>query len=218
MDKALDAGRHPAETLAFFRVYPGMKVAELGAGGGYTTELLARAVGVGGRVYGQNSQFILDRFAQKPWTERLALPQMTNVTRLDAPFDAPFPLDLNDLDLVVNVLFYHDTYWQEVDREAMNRAVFQALRPGGLYGIIDHSAREGDGATAVKTFHRVEEKLVRQEIEAAGFVLVDQSDFLRNPADTRDWNDAPGAAGDRRGTSDRFALLFMKPPLADSGR
>lgn len=210
-DKALDAGRKPAETLAFFRVYPAMKVAELGAGGGYTSELLARAVGHDGHVYGQNSQFILERFAEKPWSERLAKPEMANVTRLDLPFDAPFPAGLNDLDLVVNVLFYHDTYWQGVDRAAMNTAIFQALRPGGLYGIVDHSAREGDGDTAVKTFHRIEERLVRQEIEAAGFELIDEADFLRNPADTRDWNDAPSAAGERRGTSDRFVLLFMKP-------
>jgi predicted methyltransferase len=210
-DRAIDAGRKPGETLAFFRVRPGMKVAELGVGGGYTSELLARAVGRSGHVYGQNSQFLLERFAEKPWSERLAKPELANVTRLDAPFDAPFPGDLNDLDLVVNVLFYHDTYWQEVDRAAMNAAVYAALRPGGLYGIVDHSARAGDGATAVKTFHRIEEHLVREEIEAAGFTLIAEADFLRNPADTRDWNDAPSAAGDRRGTSDRFVLLFAKP-------
>lgn len=210
-DRALDAGRKPGETLNFFRVQPGMKVAELGVGGGYTSELLARAVGASGHVYGQNSQFLLERFAEKPWSERLAKPELANVTRLDAPFDAPFPSDLKDLDLVVDVLFYHDTYWQDVDRGAMNAAVYAALRPGGLYGIVDHSARAGDGATAVKTFHRIEERLVREEIEAAGFTLIDEADFLRNPADTRDWNDAPSAAGDRRGTSDRFVLLFAKP-------
>ena len=70
-DRALDAGRHPAEMLAFFRVAPGMKVAELGAGGGYTAELLARAVGPTGVIYAHNSKFILERFAAKPWTERL---------------------------------------------------------------------------------------------------------------------------------------------------
>ena len=73
-DRALDAGRFPAEMLAFFGIRPGMRVAELGAGGGYTTELLARAVGPTGRVYGQNSKFVLERFAEKPWSERLAKP------------------------------------------------------------------------------------------------------------------------------------------------
>ena len=82
-DRALDTGRHPAEMLAFFRVARGMKVAELGAGGGYTAELLARAVGPTGVVYAQNSKFILERFAAKPWSERLAKPVMSRVTRVD---------------------------------------------------------------------------------------------------------------------------------------
>src|SRR5712675_1251267 len=64
-DRALDGGRHPAEMLAFFGIAPGMKVAELGAGGGYTAELLARAVGPTGVVYGQNNKFVLERFAEK---------------------------------------------------------------------------------------------------------------------------------------------------------
>src|SRR5262245_24176123 len=78
-DRALDAGRHPAELLSFFGVHAGMRVAELGAGGGYTTELLARTVGSSGKVYGQNSKFLLERFAEKPWSERLAKPVMKNV-------------------------------------------------------------------------------------------------------------------------------------------
>src|SRR5690606_7063890 len=99
--RALDAGRQPAALLAFAQVMPGMRVGEIAAGGGYTTELVARAVGPNGIVYGQNSQFILDRFAEKPWSERLAKPVMNNVTRADAPFEEPFPVEAAPLDLIV---------------------------------------------------------------------------------------------------------------------
>src|SRR5512144_820407 len=88
-DKELDAGRHPAETLAFFDVRPGMRVAEIGAARGYTTELLARAVAPSGVVFGQNSDFILKRFAEGPWSARLATPAMRNVVRVDREFDEP---------------------------------------------------------------------------------------------------------------------------------
>lgn len=209
----MDAGRKPAELLAFLDLKPGMRVADLMAGFGYTTELMARAVGPEGVVYAQNNRFVRERFAEPTWTERLATPAMANVQRLDTELDAPFPADLDDLDMVVMVLFYHDTYWQKVDREAMNAAIFAALRPGGSYVIVDHSAAEGAGATGVQTLHRVEESLVRQEVEAAGFRLVERADFLRNPADTRDWNAAPRAAMEsgRRGESDRFVVRFRKP-------
>lgn len=210
-DRALDAGRHPAEMLAFFGVAPGMKVAELGAGGGYTAELLARVVGPTGKVYGQNSQLLLDRFAQQPWSARLAKPVMANVVRLDRPFDDPFPPDVEGLDAVLIILFYHDTFWQKVDRQRMNQAVFRALKPGGVYAIVDHSAAAGRGAADVETLHRVEEATVRAEVEKEGFRLAGSSDFLRNPDDPRDWNASPRVAGDRRGSSDRFVLRFVKP-------
>jgi predicted methyltransferase len=210
-DKALDGGRHPGELLTFFGVSPGMKIAELGAGGGYTSELLARAVGPAGTVYGENSPFILKRFAEKPWSDRLSKPVMKNVVRLDRPFDDPFPADDKDLDAVFIVLFYHDTVWQHVDREKMNAAVFRALKPGGVYAIVDHSGRAGSGTKETETFHRIEESALKDEVTKAGFKLDSEANFLRNPSDTRDWNDSPKAAGDRRGTSDRFVLKFVKP-------
>ena len=197
--------------LAFFGIAPGMRAAELGAAGGYTTELLARVVGPAGTVYGQNNRLILDKFAEKPWSERLAKPAMRRVVRVDREFDDPFPPEAHDLDAVVLVLFYHDTVWMGVDRARMNAAVYRALRPGGIYGIVDHSARPGSGIADVKSFHRIEESVVRREVEAAGFRLTGEATFLRNPDDTRDWNDAPSAAAGRRGTSDRFVLRFEKP-------
>jgi predicted methyltransferase len=210
-DRALDAGRHPGELLAFAGVEPGMRVAELGAGGGYTTELLARAVGPRGTVYGQNSRLILERFAEKPWSERLAKPVMKNVLRVDREFDDPLPPDARDLDVVLINLFYHDTVWMGADRARMNRAVYAALRPGGAYVVVDHSGKPGSGTTETQTLHRIEESVVRKEIEAAGFRLAATADFLRNPDDRRDWSASPRTAGERRGTSDRFVLRFEKP-------
>lgn len=207
----LDAGRKPAEMLAFLGIQPGMKVAELSAGGGYTAELLARAVGPSGVVYAQNSRFILERFAEKPWSERLKKPVMKPVVRVDRELDDPLPPEARDLDAVLLVLFYHDTVWLGTDRDAMNRAIYRALKPGGIYAIIDHSGRDGTGVTEAKTLHRIEEKTVREEVERAGFRLAAEASFLRNPADTRDWNASPMAAADMRGRSDRFVLKFVKP-------
>ena len=210
-DRALDGGRKPAELLAFLGIKPGWRVADLGAGGGYTAELLVRAVGSDGVVYGQNSPAVLKMFAEKAWTARLAKPVMKGVVRLDRDFDDPFRPGMPLLDAVTMVLFYHDTVWLGVNREAMNRAVFNALKPGGVFLIVDHSARAGDGTAVASTFHRIEEDVVRNEVQAAGFVLDAEADFLRNSEDTRLWNDSPRAAGERRGTSDRFVLRFRKP-------
>jgi len=210
-DRALDAGRNPRELLAFAGIRPGMRVAEHGAGGGYTSELLARAVGPAGKVYAQNSRLILDRFAEKPWSERLAKPVMANVVRVDREFDDPLPPDARDLDAVLTVLFYHDTVWMGVDRARMNRAVFAALKPGGEYVVVDHSGRTGSGASETQTLHRIEQSVVEKEVAAAGFVRDGEAAFLRNPDDARDWNDSPRVAGERRGTSDRFVLRFVKP-------
>lgn len=188
-----------------------MRVAELAAGGGYSAEILARIVGPEGQVYGQNTKFILERFAEDPWSKRLLKPIMGNVVRIDSEFDAPFPPEVKGLDMVVMILFYHDTVWMKTDRDAMNRAVFDALGKGGVYGIVDHSAREGSGVEDAETLHRIEESTVRAEVEKAGFLLQESADFLRNPEDTRDWNASPSQAGEQRGTSDRFVLKFMKP-------
>ena len=211
-DRELDGGRHPAELLSFFGVKRGQRVAELMAGGGYTAELLARAVGPKGKVYGVNSPFILQRFAEQPWSTRLKKPVMAKVARLDRELDDPFPADVKNLDIVFANLVYHDFVWTKVDRNKLNAAVLRALKPGGVYAIVDHSARPADGASATETLHRIDEEFVKQEITTAGFRLDAASDFLRNPEDTRDWNDSPrSVAPEKRGTSDRFALRFVKP-------
>ena len=210
-DRALDEGREPARMLEFYGIAPGMKVAEIAAGMGYTAELLARAVGPKGVVYGVNNRWVLERFAEAPWSERLKKPVMKPVVRVDREFDDPLPPEAKDLDAVFDVLFYHDTVWMKTDRAKMNAAIFKALKPGGVYAVIDHSARKGAGLADVQTLHRIEESVVRKEIEAAGFELAAEADFLRNADDTRDWNASPIAAGAKRGTSDRFVLKFVKP-------
>jgi predicted methyltransferase len=209
-DRQIDPGRHPAQLLAFLAVAPGMRVGEIIAGAGYTAELLARSVAPGGVVFAENPVFVL-LDAEKPWSKRLATPAMKTVVRVDRELEDPFPEQASPLDLVVVNLVYHDIVARGIDREKMNRAIFAALRSGGRYAVIDHSARPGSGLVYVSTLHRIDEATVRAEIERAGFQFETADSFLRNPADTRDWNDATEAAGKRRGTSDRFALMFVKP-------
>ena len=209
-DQALDAGRHPADVLAFSKAHPGMHVAELAVGRGYLTELLARTVRPNGVVYAQNPDQFL-KFTGEEWAARLQRPQMGNVVRVDRTLESPFPPEAKNLDLVIASLVYHDFVWMDADRNAMNKAVFDALKPGGSYVVLDHSAARGRGATDAQTLHRIDESTVVSEIESVGFKLVDQGDFLRNASDARDWNTSPRAAGERRGTSDRFALRFVKP-------
>lgn len=209
-NREADRRREPVAMLSFLRVFEGMSVADIGAGTGYTTELLARAVGPTGRVLGHNTPFVLERFAEAPWTERLRKPEMANVVRVDRPFDDPFGPEHTGLDAAINVLFYHDFVWQEVDRAAHNQAVFAALKPGGAYVVIDAHAAEGDGTTVTKTLHRIERSVVVEEVTAAGFVLADEGDFVRNLQDTRDWNALPSRSG-REEFSDKFALRFEKP-------
>jgi predicted methyltransferase len=212
-DRALDPGRKPVETLVFLQVRPGMRVSELGAGGGYTTELLARAVAPNGVVYAQNPQIFLERFLKTSWPARLERPAMKNAVRVDREFEDPFPPEAKDLDLVLINVIYHDITYMPVDRDKMNKAIFAALKPGGAYVVIDSSAKEGAGTSDAQTLHRIDEQVVRTEVQRAGFRLQAEGDFLRNPQDQRDWNSSPAAAAaaGRRGTSDRFALRFVKP-------
>jgi predicted methyltransferase len=209
-DKKMDANRHPAEFLKFLGIGPGMNVGELGAGGGYTTELLARAVAPSGKVYAQNSPDWVKKFLDKPWSARLARPADKNVVREDQAFETPFP-DAQNLDLAVFFLIYHDTVNAKVDRDKMNASVFAALKHGGAYVVVDASAKAGDGIGDTSTLHRIDEAFVKTEVMKAGFTFAKSADFLRNKDDKRDWNSAPNKAGDKKGTEDRFILEFTRP-------
>jgi len=202
-----DGDRKPGQVLTFFRVEPGMTIADLMAGGGFYTELLSRVVGEEGRVYAQNNRIALERFADKQITERLADDRLPNVIRLDAELEA-LGLPDGELDRVFLVLFYHDTYWMEVDRAKMLEQIMKALKPGGYFCLIDHHAEAGSGARDVKTLHRVDAALVKKEVLAAGFKLDAESDLLRNGDDDHTLSVFDESI---RGKTDRFIYRFRKP-------
>ena len=204
-DLQTDKRRDPLKLLAFTAARPGMKVLDVGAGGGYSTELMARAVAPTGVVYGQNPPDLEER-AKMSFKARLRTPAGNNIVSLVRPFDDPVPADVHDLDLITFLFFYHDTTYMAVDRAKMNRKLYAALKPGGILVIADHSARVGDGTSVGKTFHRIEESALRREIEAAGFKVVAEGDFWRHHEDPRDFSiEFP------RGRSvDEFVLKFQK--------
>jgi predicted methyltransferase len=204
-DRQTDVRRKPELLLAFTGVRPGMGVLDMGAGGGYSTELLARAVGPRGTVYAQESPAASPR-ARERFEERAKTSAMKNVVRVLRDYDDPIPPEVRDLDLVTFFFAYHDTAFMSVDRAKMNRALFDALRPGGILVVTDHSARLGAGTSAVKTLHRIEESTLRGEIEAAGFRLIAEAEFLRNPADPRD-----AIVFRPQVPVDEFVLKFVKP-------
>jgi len=204
-DRKNDQRRNPVELFGFTGARPGMKVLDMGAGGGYSTELLARSIAPGGIVYSQTPPDLFPG-ARKAYQARAQSPAMKNAVRLERPFDDPLPPGVTGFDLITFFFFYHDTVHLGVDRTRMNRQLFEALKPGGILILADHSARPGDGASVTKSLHRIEESVVRRELEAAGFQFVSEGGFLRNPADTRDTpvtkNQVP---------NDEFVLKYRKP-------
>src|SRR5579885_327839 len=204
-DRETDKRRDPVQLLAFTGARPGITVLDMGAAAGYSTELLARAVAPGGKVYAQDAAEFAER-AKAKFEERAKSPAMGNVTRDIRPYDDPVPPGVHDLDLVTFFFWYHDTTYMPVDRAKMDKALFDALKPGGYLVVADHSARPGDGTSVGKTFHRIEESVVKREVEAAGFNLVAEGNFLRHPEDPRD---APVFRP--KVPVDEFVLKFQKP-------
>ena len=225
-DRTNDLRRKPEQMLAFIGIRPGMVAMDLSAGGGYTTELVARAVGPTGKVYGQSAPPDPNRpkpAAPEGGAAPAAAPRLTSAQRLAEraknpaagniiavvrPFEDPAPPELaaNSFDLVTLMFNYHDLGYLGVDRARMNRAAFAALKRGGIYMVADHSGRPGTGISEGGTLHRIEEALVRREIEAAGFKLAEEGHFLRNPADPRDRNTPEPPM-----PKDEFVLKFVKP-------
>jgi len=204
-DLQTDKRRDPAKLLAFTGAHPGMKVLDMGAGGGYSSELMARAVAPNGVVFAQNPADLGER-AKAAFQARLATTAMKNAVADIAPFDDPVPAGVQDFDLITFLFYYHDTTYMEVDRGQMNRKLFAALKPGGTLVIADHSALPGQGVSVGKTLHRIEEATLRQEVEAAGFKLIATGDFWRNAADPHDF---PSFKRDM--PVDNFVLKFQKP-------
>lgn len=208
-DVELDAMRHPAEILSFVGVEPGWRVADLGAGGGYYTRVLSAAVGGDGHVHTQNFDWIVERFPNVSSAMDAMEAGHSNVSAHVTGEDAPLEGMETPLDAVFIVLLYHDVVLEPgEDLAAMNRAIYDGLRPGGLYVIIDHAARDGSGTEDLESLHRIDEALVRQQVEAAGFELHGESDILANPDDDRTLNVFEPAI---RRQTDRFVLVYRKP-------
>ena len=229
-DRTNDLRRKPEQMLAFIGLRPGMVALDLSAGGGYTTELIARATGPTGRVYGQSRPRnpdgpkppALEGASAPPagtaaptppnspaaLAERAKNPAASNIVAVVRTFEDPVPPEIasSALDLVTLMFNYHDLGWLKVDRAQMNKAVFAALKPGGLYVIADHSGRPGTGISESGTLHRIEEAFLRKEVEAAGFRLAAEGNFLRNPGDPRDRNTPEPPQ-----PKDEFVLKFVKP-------
>jgi predicted methyltransferase len=199
-DRRADETRKPAEFLQFAQVKPGMRVLDVAAGAGYTTQLLALAVGREGTVWAQGEG------PSQPLQKRLSEHPQSNIVPVTRSFEDPVPEGVSNLDLITIVMNYHDIAYLPVDRSRMDRRLFDALKPGGRLVIIDHSAKDGTGVDAAKTLHRIDEAVVRQELTRAGFRLDAESNFLRVPADPREQ-----AFFDMRTPTDKFALRYVKP-------
>ena len=208
-DRERDAGRRPAEVIAFLGIEPGMTVIDLIAAGGYYTEVLSAAVGPNGKVYAQNNDFVLkmrEGANDKAMTERLAGGRLPNVERLDREV-ADLDLPPGSVDAALTALNFHDIYNSRGPEAAADflGAIYQVLEPGGVLGIIDHA---GDGGRDNAELHRIEETLVDAAVTAAGFRIEAKSDLLRNPGDDRSKNVFDPAI---RGRTDRFVLRLRKP-------
>jgi len=208
-DRARDAGRQPAQVIAFLGIGPGDRVIDVIAAGGYYTEVLSLAVGEKGIVYAQNPINVLrfhDGAADKQLTARLADERLKNVQRLDMDL-ASTPIEAGSLDAAITALNFHDIYNDRGAQAAggLLRLVYHLLKPGGVLGLIDHAGVEGADN---KKLHRIEESKVRAVVEASPFELEASSDLLRNPEDdhTKSVFDP-----EIRGHTDRFLLKLRKP-------
>ena len=201
-DVARDANRKPAELMDFAGVHKGMKIAELAPGGGYFTRLLAGAVGDSGHVYAITAK-------PSPALQALAAKRHNLTLVGGAPGEIPTP---RNLDLVWTTQNYHDFKNSKLGTGdaalAYDAAAFRVLKPGGTYFIADHEAAPGAGASQTSTLHRIEETVVKREVEAAGFKLQAESNLLRNPADD---HKAKVFDPTIRGRTDQFVLKFKKP-------
>lgn len=208
-DKARDADRKPGDMLAFAGVKAGDQIADLIPGGGYFTRLFSKAAGRDGHVYA-----VFPTEGDAAMAKRgKALPgpnaDFPNVSIVHEPL-VRFAVPLS-LDIVWTSQNYHDLHDPNMgkpDIAAVNRAIFAALKPGGVYIVLDHAAETGSGLRDTDTLHRIDETTVKAEVEAAGFVLDGENDVLRNPADP---HTAKVFDPVIRGHTDQFILKFRKP-------
>jgi predicted methyltransferase len=211
-DTERDANRKPAETLAVAGVRPGEIVADYAAGQGYFTRLFADVVGPRGRVYAvvPSELFVYPNIVKgtadiEAWAVKHPNVTVSFASALPA---VAFPQKLDLFWISQNYHDLHDGFMGPVDITAFNKAVYAALKPGGLYVILDHVAAPHSPANVTDTLHRIEPAVVRQEVEAAGFAFDGQSDILANPSDPHTATVFDPAI---RGHTDQFIFRFRKP-------
>lgn len=206
---ARDAARKPVELLALSGVKPGDKVADLIMGGGYFTRILSVVVGPNGEVAAyQPTEFIAFQASYGENQKKVAA-AYPNVKALTSPLG---DLDLPDgLDLVLTVQNYHDLHLTPFPKDTaskVNAEVFKALKPGGVYLVVDHVAVAGSGLEAASKVHRIDPAIVKQEVEAAGFKLETESPLLKDASDAHTASVFDPAI---RGKTDQFVMKFRKP-------
>jgi predicted methyltransferase len=205
-DTKRDADRKPAETLAIAGVKPGAKVVEILPGGGYFTRILSGAVGPKGHVAALFPIQVKDRLAKA--AEALA-PYAATHPNVEVGFADLFKPFAEGADVVFTAQNYHDFHNFPGDGFALiNKAVFDSLKPGGVYLVVDHVGADGTGSSQTKTLHRIEPAAITQEVEAAGFKLVETSDILKDPADDHTKSVFDPSI---RGKTDQVILKFKKP-------
>jgi predicted methyltransferase len=201
--KARDANRKPAEVLMLSGVKPGDTVVEFASFGQYYTTLLSDIVGPKGKVY----------MYDLPYTEQRAgaASRAFVASHPNAKYEL---VDYNsvklpeNVDVVFNVLYYHDLSLNNIDTAALNKRILQALKPGGIFFVVDHNAAPGSGTRDTKSLHRIDPAIVKQEVTAAGFELVEESKLLAHPEDDHTkMVFAPGT----RGLTDQSTFKFRKP-------
>ena len=204
-DRERDANRKPAEVLDFFNIKTTDKIGEINSGRGYLSSIMAHALTDGGLVYAHASPMSVERWKGNPIEKRLKEFPQDNMIPVVGEMESPnFP---EQLDKILNVMTYHDSVWTEADRDAMNKSIFEALKPGGIYGIIDHNAKKGRGIDNCHDIHRIEKSYVIEEVSKAGFCFKDESAMLSNPNDAMDLMVFDKSIRDQ---TSRFILAFQK--------
>ena len=202
-DIKYDKNRKPLEILPFTQIKNGDKVLELGAGGGYTTELISWVVGDSGRVY---AHFLYNK-------ERLKDDRLPNVVALrehslneHGVVLEENKINKNHLDAIIIFFVLHDIYLNNEMSEALLSTLYTALKPGGKLIILDNAAKPDSGLTHIGDLHRIGENFVKTEMLKVGFILEESTEVLRNKNDdhTKPW-------GEFKGLQDRFAFRFTKP-------
>jgi predicted methyltransferase len=210
-DRARDAGRKTAETLAFMQVAPGMTVFDIEAGSGFYTELLSRAVGAEGSVVLQNPASFYEYFGEGI-TARLLDGRLGNVRESKSMFDALDGADAT-YDLVTWVQGPHEVFYKPEQGPSLGEPakayaeIYRILKKGGAFVVVDHSAVAGAPETTGNDLHRIDKAIVIAMAEAAGLTLEAESDLLANPEDPRTIGVFDEAI---RGKTDQFMLRFRK--------